>query len=76
MKLNLSAPFLKKKDINIEIKRSLNRKKTITIQIRNGSIRALSPYMTSDAQIKKLLHRNKEWINFKMQSYYEKKKKK
>tara|TARA_B100000989_G_scaffold10349_1_gene7007 strand:+ start:479 stop:1189 length:711 start_codon:yes stop_codon:yes gene_type:complete len=73
--MSLFASFFKKKNINIEIKRSLNRKKTITIQIRNGSIRALSPYMTSDAQIEKLLYRNNDWINLKLKSYYKTKKK-
>ena len=75
MKLNLLELPLKKNDIKIEIKRSLNRKKTITIQISNGSIRALSPYMTSNAQIEKLLHRNNDWINLQLKGYHKIKKK-
>ena len=75
MKLDLSDPLLKKKNINIKIKRSLKRKKTIRIQIKNGSIRVFSPYMTSDTQIEKILHKNNDWINLKLKNFYVNKKK-
>jgi len=75
MKSEIKYFFLKDKNINIniEIERSFKRQRTIRIEIKNGVIRVLVPFITPDSQIEKILHKNRKWINLKLINFHEKK---
>jgi predicted metal-dependent hydrolase len=46
----------------LEVVRSKNRRKTVSIQVVNGRVRVLCPTETSDAYIERLLDARREWI--------------
>ncbi len=47
---------------NVKVVRTLNRKKTLTLRIKNGQIEILCPYYTSVNYLKNIITKKKNWI--------------
>lgn len=66
LKNNQVSPLPNDNGFNLEVRRT-NRRKTISIQVIDGTVRVLAPHRVLDADIATLLEEKSTWITRKLQ---------
>lgn len=65
VKLNIDSPGDNAREIEVAVVRT-RRKKSISIEVREGAVRVLVPRFTGERSIAKLLAKNRAWIERKL----------